>query len=234
MIIECIGLPGSGKKELIGLVEKELKRREVDYVNVSEGLRRRIGWKILRVVAGALIYLSADARWLRDRLRGILAGEDGGESFGVYRKERGAIRVLALYAHCYRRMIRSHRLYLFDEGMVHVLTMLCADRRVSDQAYRKMVLASEKGIRRARLVIFNEISEEESIAALEAGDVRCDAFNREPGSEERDALLGEYGRLLEAYRTNFRVLEVRSQDGNRKNLARVFGRIRQILSEEGN
>lgn len=231
MIIECIGLPGSGKKELIGLVEKELKRREVDYVNVSEGFRHRVGWKLLRVIAGVLIYLSADARWLRDRLQGILAGEGEKERHGVYKNDRGAIRSIALYAYWYRRMIRSHRLYLFDEGMVHSLILLCADRRVSDPAFRKIVLASEKGIRSARLVIFNEISAEESMAALEGGDKRYDVFNRTAG--EGDAILQEYERFLDAYRTNFRVLEVSRQDGNRKNLARVFGRIRQILSEAG-
>ena len=38
MVIECIGLSGSGKTELLELIEKELKRREVDYVNVSANL----------------------------------------------------------------------------------------------------------------------------------------------------------------------------------------------------
>ena len=98
MVIECIGLPGSGKSELMGLVEKELGRREVDYVNVSASLRNRISWKILRAVAGALIYLSADARWLRDRLRAVLAdqgtGEPGG-SPGDRKSEERRIRSLA-------------------------------------------------------------------------------------------------------------------------------------------
>ena len=233
MVIECIGLPGSGKRELIGLVEKELKRREVDYVNVSEGLRRRICWKFLRAIAGALIYLSADARWLRGRLLGILAGEGEDISPGIYRNDKAVIRSLVLYAYCCRRMARSHRLYLFDEGMVHTLTLFCADRRVSGQSYRKMVLALEKGIRRARLVVFNEISAEESLAAIEGGDRRYEVFNRQAEREKCASLLEEYESLLETYRTSFRVLEVRRQDGDRRNLSRIFARIRQILSDAG-
>ena len=210
MVIECIGLPKSGKTDLIELVEKELKRREVDYVNVSANLRHRIGWKLLKAVAGVLIYLSADARWLRDRLLGILQKEGAASSFGVYGKEREVIRKLALYAYWYRRMIRSHKLYLFDEGMVQLLTMSCADYRIGEEAFRKMAMSAEKGIRSSRLVISNETE-----------------------AEEKTALLNEFERLHEDYKRNFRVLEIRREDENRKKLAKVFGRIRQILSEAG-
>ena len=161
MVIECIGLSGSGKTELLELIEKELKRREVDYVNVSANLRRGIVWKFLRVIAGALIFLSADARWLRDRLRGILEKEEPAGGHGTNDSGKGVIRSLAVYSFWYRRMIRSHRIFLFDEGMVHTLMMFCADHKVSEEAFRKMVMASERGIRSARLVISVEASSAE-------------------------------------------------------------------------
>lgn len=208
MVIECIGLPGSGKTELTELIEKELKRREVDYVNVSAGLRNRISWKILRVIAGALIFLSADARWLRDRLRGILQKEEPADSFGVYENEKSVFRILAVYSFWYRRMIRSHRIFLFDEGMLHTLMMFCADRRITEDAFRKMAAASEKGIRRARLVISGE-----------------------DASEERDDFANEYERLRKAYGRDSRVLEISREEENRKKLSRIFGRIRQILTD---
>ena len=208
MVIECIGLPGSGKTELTELIGKELKRREVDYVNVSANLRRRISWKFLRAIAGLLIFLSADARWLRDRLRGILQKEGAAGSFGVYDNEKRVIRCLAVYSFWYRRMIRSHRIFLFDEGMLHTLMMLCADHRIAEDAFRKMTAASEKGIRSARLVI------------------SC-----EDASEERDDFANEYERLRKAYGRDSRVLEISREDENRKKLSRVFGRIRQILTD---
>lgn len=208
MVIECIGLSGSGKTELLELIEKELKRREVDYVNVSANLRRGIVWKFLRVIAGALIFLSADARWLRDRLRGILQKEEPAGSFGVYENEKRVFRNLAAYSFWYRRMIRSHRIFLFDEGMLHTLMMFCADHRIADDAFRKMAAASEKGVRSARLVI------------------SC-----ESASEEQDEFANEYERLRKAYGRDSRVLEICKEDENRKKLSRVFGRIRHILTD---
>lgn len=208
MVIECIGLPESGKTELTELIEKELRRREVDYVNVSANLRRRISWKVLRLIAEALIFLSADARWLRGRLQGILQKEESAGSFGVYENEKQVFRNLAVYSFWYRRMIRSHRIFLFDEGMLHTLMMFCADHRIAEEAFRKMTAASEKGIRSARLVISGEAA-----------------------SEERDDFANEYERLRKAYGRDSRVLEIRKEDENRKKLSRVFSRIRQILTD---
>ena len=208
MVIECIGLPGSGKTELTELIEKELKRREVDYVNVSANLRSRISWKFLRAIAELLVFLNADARWLRDRLRGILQKEGAVSSFGVYDNEKRVIRSLAVYSFWYRRMIRSHRIFLFDEGMLHTLMLFCADYRIAEDAFRKMTAAAEKGIRSARLVISGEDT-----------------------SEERDDFANEYERLRKAYGRDSRVLEICREEENRKKLSRVFGRIRQILTD---
>jgi hypothetical protein len=105
-------------------------------------------------------------------------------------------------------MIRSHKIFLFDEGMVHTLMMFCADRRITDEAFRKAAAAAERGVRSARLVISNEAAQ-----------------------EERDGLADEYERLRMAYGRDFRVLEIRSEDDSRRKLSRIFGRIRQILTD---
>ena len=230
MVIECIGLPGSGKTYLMELVGKELRRREVDYVNVSANLRNRISWKILRKIVRAAIYLSADARWLRDRLMKIL-GEEGElhSSFGVCENEKYAVRSAAVYSFVYRRMVRSPRIYLFDEGLVQALVKFCADFRISDGTFRKMVTASEQGVRSSRLVIFNETSMEDSLASVKDTDRRAGASGG-PDGEKLTQILEEYVRLNEVYRNSFNVLEIRKEDDKRRKLSRVFGRIRQILS----
>jgi hypothetical protein len=43
--------------------------------------------------------------------------------------------------------------------------------------------------------------------------------------------MNEYERLRKAYGRDYRVLEIRKEDENRKKLSKVFGRIRQILTE---
>lgn len=231
MVIECIGLPGSGKGELMKLVGKELERREVDYINVSFKMKHNIIWKLMGAAAGALIYLSSDARWLRDRLREILRGEGGSPSrFGISADPERLIRAIAVYAFWYRRFIRSHKLYLFDEGMVHLITLFAADHEIRDETFRKIVVASERGIRKARLVILNKVPVEEALLSMDTGEGSEKIFGKAEG-EDRAELFREWDRFTEVYKSCFRALEVQSGEEKRKKMSRVFGRIRQILSE---
>ena len=72
MVIECIGLPGSGKTFLFDKLSEELRQREVEYVNVSERCMNSILWKIGKKLARALIFLSGDARRYRDGMRKLM------------------------------------------------------------------------------------------------------------------------------------------------------------------
>lgn len=231
MVIECIGLPGSGKAELMKLVGKELEKREVDYINVSLKMKHNIIWKLMGAAAGLLIYLNSDARWLRDRLREILRREGGSQSrYGISGDPERLIRAIAVYAFWYRRFIRSHKLYLFDEGMIHLITMFCADHKISDETFRKIVVASERGIRKARLVILSKVPVEEALLSMDTGEGSEKIFGKTEG-EDRAELFREWDRFTEVYKSCFRVLEIQSGEEKRKKMSRVFGRIRQILSE---
>lgn len=233
MVIECIGLPGSGKTYLMEKVGRELGRRDVEYINVSDCCMNRITWKIGRKLARALIYLSGDARWLRKRLRAIL--EEEGElssSFGIYRNPDHTIRSAALFGFLYRRMVRSSKLYLFDEGLAHTLVKFCADFRISGDTFLKMVRASEEGVRNSRIVIFNEISIEDCIESIEKRNRHICEFD-ELGGDRLADLLGEYERLNGIYKENCSVLEVRREEEDRKKVSRIFGKIRQVLQRAG-
>ena len=234
MVIECIGLPGSGKTYLMEKVERELKRRDVDYVNVSACCMNRLLWKIGRKLARALVFLSGDARWLRRRLQKILDGEGRLESsFGIYDSPDYTIRSAALYSFLYRRMIRSSKIYLFDEGLAHALVKFCADFKISDDTFLKLVRVSEEGTRTSRIVILNGITREDCLQSIEKRNRHICAFDELESGRLSD-LLGEYERLNGAYESHFKVLEVQREEEERRKVSRILGRIRQVLEKAGN
>ena len=77
MVVECIGLPGSGKTYLLRSVEEELRKRGIPCVNAGERSMRSFLWKAGKKVLHRTIFLDRNARELRDRMRKILA-EAGG------------------------------------------------------------------------------------------------------------------------------------------------------------
>ena len=82
MVVECIGLPGSGKTYLLRSVEEELRKRGIPCVNAGERSMHSVLWKAGKKVLHRTIFLDRDARDLRDRIRKILADQAGGSRSG--------------------------------------------------------------------------------------------------------------------------------------------------------
>ena len=78
MVVECIGLPGSGKTYLLRSVEEELRKRGIPCVNAGERSMHSVLWKAGKKVLHRTIFLDRNARELRDRMRKILANQAGG------------------------------------------------------------------------------------------------------------------------------------------------------------
>ena len=82
MVVECIGLPGSGKTYFLRSVEEELRKRGIPCVNAGERSMHSVLWKAGKKVLHRTIFLDRNARELRDRMRKILADQAGGSLEG--------------------------------------------------------------------------------------------------------------------------------------------------------
>ncbi|MBQ8987323.1 MAG: hypothetical protein IJ100_08850, partial [Lachnospiraceae bacterium] len=120
MVIECIGLPGSGKSFLMGQVEQKLWKRGVRCVNASDRSMNRLSWKVAKRLLHAGIFLNRSARATRAQLEKALQKEPQARSrYGIYEDERFTLESIAVFRMVYRHMMRSNTVYLFDEGLVH-------------------------------------------------------------------------------------------------------------------
>lgn len=230
MVIECIGLPGSGKTFLFDKLSEELKEREVEYVNVSERCMNSILWKIGKKLARALIFLSGDARRYRDGMRKLIRGREKTESsFGIFKDPEYTIRSAALLIYLYQRMMESHKIYLFDEGLVHTLVKFCADHKVSSRTFTRMAAMTERRLSGDRIVVLNEISQQACLESIQQRNRHICEFD-ELSAEQLTEILSEYDRLNELYRERYSVLTVKREDKVRTNVSRIIGRIKKLLA----
>lgn len=231
MVIECIGLPGSGKTFLFDKLSEELRQREVEYVNVSERCMNSILWKIGKKLARALIFLSGDARRYRDGMRKLIRGREKTEScFGIFKDPEYTIRSAALLIYLYQRMMDSHKIYLFDEGLVHTLVKFCADHKVSGRTFLRMASMTERRLSGDRIVVLNEISLPACLESIALRNRHICEFD-ELSAEQLSEILGEYARLNDLYKERFGVLAVRREDKVRVSVSRIIGRIKKLLAK---
>ena len=229
MVIECIGLPGSGKTYLMAHLEQEIRKRGVRCVNASDRSMNRFSWKAARKLLHAGIFLERNARRMRARMEKALQAErEAYSQYGIYEDERYTLESAAVFRLVYRRMMRSDTVYLFDEGLVHAIVKYCADFALRDDTFLKLTEAAEAGISGKRMVVYNAISEESCFASLRERDRHICAFDELPDDALR-GILREYARLNALYENSHKVVVVRRDE----EIEVKTGRIMTALTERG-
>ena len=260
MIVECIGLPGSGKSHLLRSVAEELTGRGVPCVNAGERSMMSPLWKAGKKVLHRTIFLSREARETRDRMRKILAeagpsdksgttgrtrqeGRAGHTEqevresrtgraepdrrafplrsrYGINTDERFTVESAAIFAAAYRRMARSRKVYLFDEGLVHTIVKFCAEFHLPDKVFTELLAACGTFRGDSRIVVYNEISLADCIESIRKRDRHICAFDELSGDRLRE-LLQQYDRLNACYAAREPVLTVSRTEEERGKRGRI-------------
>lgn len=229
MVIECIGLPGSGKTYLMAHLEEEIRKNGVRCVNASDRSMNRVSWKAARKLLHAGIFLERNARRLQARMEKALRAENQAHSqYGIYKDERYTLESAAAFRLVYRRMMRSDTVYLFDEGLVHAVVKFCADFALQEETFLKLMEAAESGISGKRLVVYNAISQDSCFASLRKRNRHICDFDELPDDALR-GILREYARLNTAYENSHKVVTVRREE----EIDDKTGRIMEALNKRG-
>jgi hypothetical protein len=222
MVIECIGLPGSGKSFLMGQVEQELWKRGVRCVNASDRSMNRLSWKVAKRLLHAGIFLNRSARATRAQLEKALQKEPQARSrYGIYEDERFTLESIAVFRMVYRHMMRSNTVYLFDEGLVHAIVKFCADFALCDETFLALTEAAERGLTKRRLVVYNAISLENGFRSLKKRDRHICAFDELPDEALR-GILQEYTRLNTLYENSYAVVKVYREEETGEKTTRIL------------
>ena len=252
MVVECIGLPGSGKTYLLRSVEEELRKRKIPCVNAGERSMHSFLWKAGKKVLHRTIFLDRNAREIRDRMRKILAEAGGGRQdsqagggrqgswagggrqesrvfplrsrYGINTDERFTVESAAIFAAAYHLMERSEKVYLLDEGLVHTIVKFCAEFHLPDQVFLELVAACGPVDELSRIVVHNRISVDDCVKSIQKRDRHICAFDELPEEELRE-LLAQYVRLNACYAAHYPVMSVSRADDEGEKIRQICGGI---------
>ena len=225
MVVECIGLPGSGKTYLMRSVEEELLKRGIPCVNAGERSMRSMWWKAGKKVLHRTIFLDRGAREIRGRFLSILEKEKPLQSrYGINTDERFTVESAAIFVAAYRLMERSEKVYLFDEGLVHTIVKFCAEFHLPESVFLEMVAACGPFDELSRIVVHNRISVDDCFRSIQKRNRHICAFDELPEELLRE-LLGEYSRLNACYAAHYPVLTVSRTEDEAEKRKRICGGI---------
>ena len=234
MVVECIGLPGSGKTYLMRSVEEELLKRGIPCVNAGERSMHSVWWKAAKKVLHRTIFLDRDAREIRERMRKILEEAGGSRQedrafplrsrYGINTDERFTVESAAIFVAAYRLMERSEKVYLFDEGLVHTIVKFCAEFHLPESVFLEMVAACGPFDELSRIVVHNRISVDDCVRSIQERDRHICAFDELPEEKLRE-LLEQYAGLNACYAAHYPVLTVSRTEDEAEKRKRICGGI---------
>ena len=225
MVVECIGLPGSGKTYLMRSVEEELLKRGIPCVNAGERSMHSVWWKAAKKVLHRTIFLDRGAREIRGRFLSILEKEKPLQSrYGINTDERFTVESAAIFVAAYRLMERSEKVYLFDEGLVHTIVKFCAEFHLPESVFLEMVAACGPFDELSRIVVHNRISVDDCVRSIQERDRHICAFDELPEEKLRE-LLEQYAGLNACYAAHYPVLTVSRTEDEAEKRKRICGGI---------
>ena len=225
MVVECIGLPGSGKTYLLSSVEAELREKGIPCVNAGERSMHSVWWKAAKKVLHRTIFLDRDAREIRGRFLSILEKEKPLQSrYGINTDERFTVESAAIFVAAYRLMERSEKVYLFDEGLVHTIVKFCAEFHLPESVFLEMVAACGPFDELSRIVVHNRISVDDCVRSIQERDRHICAFDELPEEKLRE-LLEQYAGLNACYAAHYPVLTVSRTEDEAEKRKRICGGI---------
>lgn len=198
MILETIGLPGSGKTYLCNEIEKKLGNN-INSLNISRLTSNIFIFKIIKYLFILLSSRTKIARDVKCKVRLVLQQENVKSSFGIYKDESYSVNMICCFILLYSLLERSKKVYLFDEGIVHTVIKMCADFEFSKETFNSIMNIIESGLKDKNwVVIYNYIDIEECLASIKKRNRHVCAFD-ELSAHDLRLILEYYNEYNEFY-----------------------------------
>lgn len=199
MIIDIIGLPGSGKSFLAEEIAEDLNRRNIDNINVLRYERYTFKGKLINRIKKEFIKKFRYTNRIREELCIILKDELYLKS--IYNKDRNIdyyIDHIAISIYRYSKLMRRKKVYIFDEGIYHALATLCMDYNISNDIFLNLLLFCKSKLGENN-IIYNKISVKDCLQSIKQRNRKqCDI------DELSDEMTYQ---MLRAYENYFMLIE---------------------------
>ncbi len=217
MVIEMMGLPGSGKSYLSNFLVTAFRKDGISAINIVEAQRKtvvyKIYWKFLNLIA------RHNKEYIRrkKRLENIFAVYYNKKSnynevnIGIY------IERFAFFEYLYKKWGSSSKVYLFDEGILQTLATIMVNFHVALSIIETEIIDL---LQNCPAVIYNQISLPDCIESIKKRN-RHVCFIDELQGEQLSNFLTGYSRACEKIDEKFHCLKVSREDDIRDNISLI-------------
>lgn len=227
MIIEFIGLPGSGKSYFAKQLEDKLDLENIKCKNITEFSRNTIVGKIIKKTLYKTININLNIKKYRDCIENVLDNKNNLKSvYHMYNSYRNCTNALAILIYLYNKLGNSKKIYIFDEGLMHWIVKMGADFELNENIVQSIIeIVKKLLINKNNLVIYNQIEIEDCKKSLLNRNRHVCAFD-ELKSEDLDNILEQYYKMCKIIKRKCNTLEINRFEEDNIKLLKVMNKIK--------
>ena len=225
MILETIGLPGSGKSYLCDEIEKQFN---TNVINIPKITSNKILFKIIKHIFILLSNKTSFARKVRNEIYLVLKKEELQSNFNIYDDEVYSVNMICCLIILYRLLEKSKKIYIFDEGIIHTLIKMSADFKLSHEAFDSIINIIERKVYYKRwCIIYNHIDVETCLLSIKKRDRHVCTFDDLSDSDLK-LILKYYNEYNRIYCNTRNVVIVEREQSMSEKMKKIFDKINEI------
>lgn len=177
MIIELIGLPGSGKTYIANqIIDKVYNKRAI---NVTEWSRTTFEGRAIKKIIYLMSNVCPEIKNYKDNIYRIVGSRYPKSLFGLYDDFENCIDMFSVTLYTERKYLKKSGVYLFDEGSLHSISKLYGDFDIESDVVIRLVQYCLKVLDiKSDQIIFNHISVDDDIKSIKMRNRNACRFDR--------------------------------------------------------
>jgi thymidylate kinase len=226
MIVEFIGMPGSGKTFFANRLVVQLKSIGYNSINITESSRENYKCKIIRKLLYVSINLLQCSKSHKQAIERLLRSKSYGSSiFGIYSSPTYCINTISIQIMIYSILSSSKKIYIFDEGVMYTLVKLITDFNfpLEDvESIKNYILNQINSLN--ILTIYYKSKKEDCYASILKRNRNSCKFDMIKGSD-LDNILSRYQENCELIQSNMKISLISRNEDESKKISRILNLI---------
>ncbi len=228
MIIEFVGLPGSGKSYYADILKQHFKSRKIKTININDISRTKFYGKAIRIFLYKIVNLHPKLRFYKHKLKALFEGFTPENLYNIYPSIDKCLNTISVFIYLYNKLFALKDVYLFDEGVFHYIVKMSSNFNLDEKKVIELINEIIPLLDKENIVVYNYISQQNCKIELKKRDRHVCLFDELKGSD-LDSIIKKYYEICNIISDNTNIVKVDRYESDKEKINKVMEKVKEFL-----
>ncbi len=227
MIIEFIGLPGSGKSYYADILKDYFKSSNIKTKNINNISRTKFYGKVIRIFLYKIADFHPKLRFYKNKIKGLFKDNVYNNLYNIYPSIDKCLNTISVFIYLYNKLSDKKEVYILDEGLFHYVVKMSANFDIDEKKVLELINEIKLLLTKDGIVIYNYISQLDSKIELKKRNRHVCLFD-ELKEDDLDNILNKYYEICDIISNNISTVKVDRYECDEEKINRVMKKVKEF------